>query len=281
MSKNPDIKTLLQTLKLFPGHEHQPFHWDGGQPAALLVHGFPGTPVDMRALGESLHQVGWTVHGPLLPGFGPELVKMPDYTYRDWLAVVNTALTELQQTHRPVLLIGHSVGGALAIQAAAACRPTGLVLLAPFWQLGEWWQRWLALALKPVFPYVYAFKYANLSDPVIRQEIINVMPDINLDDPIVRQNLRRLPVPITIFEQLMRAGQAAYRLAPQLTLPTLVIQGTLDETVKVSHTRQLRRRLPGLRGYHEVKSGHNLERATDPAWSEVERLVLTFCRSFE
>jgi carboxylesterase len=280
MSKTPDIKTLLQTLKLFPGPEHQPFDWAGGPAAALLVHGFPGTTADMRAAGESLHRAGWTVRGLLLPGFGPDMANMLAYTEQDWLAAVTTALAELQQTHRPVLLIGHSMGAALAMQAAAVGRPDGLILLSPFWQLGEWWQRWLALALKPFFPYVYAFRYANLSDPVIRQEIISVMPDINLDDPATQQRLRSLPVPIAVFEQMMKTGQAAYRLAPQLTLPTLVVQGAQDDTVKVGRTRQLIKRLPGLRRYHEVNSGHILVRASDPAWPEVEREVLAFAADF-
>ena len=63
-------------IKPFQGDEHQPFHWNGGQPAALLVHGFPGTPAEMRPLGTALHQAGWTVYGPLLPGFGPDIVTL-------------------------------------------------------------------------------------------------------------------------------------------------------------------------------------------------------------
>ncbi len=58
-------------LALFQGEEHQPFHWVAGPPAALLVHGFPGTPAELRPLGQALYEAGWTVSAPLLPGFGP------------------------------------------------------------------------------------------------------------------------------------------------------------------------------------------------------------------
>ena len=60
-------------LRAYQGPEHEPFFWEAGEPAALLVHGFPGTPAEMRPLGEVLHEAGWTVHGVLLPGFGPQI----------------------------------------------------------------------------------------------------------------------------------------------------------------------------------------------------------------
>jgi hypothetical protein len=34
----------LEELNLFQGPEHRPFFLDGGQPVAVLVHGFLGTP---------------------------------------------------------------------------------------------------------------------------------------------------------------------------------------------------------------------------------------------
>jgi esterase/lipase len=36
---------------------------DGGDHAALLIHGFPGTPAEMLPLGTVLREAGWTVHG--------------------------------------------------------------------------------------------------------------------------------------------------------------------------------------------------------------------------
>lgn len=35
---------------LFEQPEHRPFLWEDGLPGALLVHGFPGTPVEVRSL---------------------------------------------------------------------------------------------------------------------------------------------------------------------------------------------------------------------------------------
>ncbi|MBN1218259.1 MAG: alpha/beta hydrolase [Anaerolineae bacterium] len=69
-------------------------------------------------------------------------------------------------------------------------------------------------------------------------------------------------------------------MVAQVNVPTLVVQGTQDETVPAARTRRLLRRLPGPVRYHEVKTGHNLIRLEDPGWPYVEQTVLAFSRSF-
>ena len=64
----------MPALPWFTDPRHAPFTLEGGQPAAVLVHGFPGTALEMRQVGESLNRAGWTVRGLCLPGFGPELL---------------------------------------------------------------------------------------------------------------------------------------------------------------------------------------------------------------
>ena len=45
---------------VMPGAES--YYWEGNnQRAVLLVHGFTGTPAELRELGETLHQHGYTV----------------------------------------------------------------------------------------------------------------------------------------------------------------------------------------------------------------------------
>ncbi|MDV7390199.1 hypothetical protein RZS08_02545, partial [Arthrospira platensis SPKY1] len=55
--------------EIFAGPEHVTYTLRGGQPAALLLHGFPGTAAETRSLGQALNDAGWTVQGLLLPGF--------------------------------------------------------------------------------------------------------------------------------------------------------------------------------------------------------------------
>lgn len=124
----------------FQTPEHQPFYFEGGQPAALLVHGFPGTPLEMRATGETLHQLGFTVKGILLPGFGTEIETLPTKTAQDWLEAITAALIELRRDHAPLLLVGNSMGSALSLAAATHIKIDRLILYAPFWKLpGPLW----------------------------------------------------------------------------------------------------------------------------------------------
>ncbi|MFO7586252.1 MAG: alpha/beta fold hydrolase [Anaerolineales bacterium] len=132
-------------FKPFQGREHQPFHLQGGQAAALLVHGFPGTPLEMRATAEALHELDFTAKGILLPGFGTEIETLPAKTVRDWLDAVTTALAELRRAHDPLVLVGNSMGAALSLAAAAQIRVDALILYAPFWKLTH--PLWAALPL--------------------------------------------------------------------------------------------------------------------------------------
>ena len=96
----------------------------------------------MRPLGLNLRDLGWTVNGLRLPGFGDDIGTLHQRRFSDWTGAVTASVLKLQQDHEAILVIGYSMGGALALHAALDHRITGLVLLAPFWSLGE---RWLDL----------------------------------------------------------------------------------------------------------------------------------------
>ena len=64
----------------FAGPEHQSFERAADSPSgvALLLHGFPGTPAELRPLGEVLAAAGISARAPLLPGFGPAMHQLAD-----------------------------------------------------------------------------------------------------------------------------------------------------------------------------------------------------------
>jgi carboxylesterase len=271
----------LKLAQVFQGEEHQSFILASGAPQALLVHGFPGTPAEMRPLAESLHRAGWTVHGLLLPGHGVQIETLFDHGHADRVAAVGGAVAGLQQDSHPVLLIGYSLGAALALQTAVANRPTALVLLAPFWQLGTLWQQWLGFLLKPIFRRMRPFQKADFTNPQVRYGLGNLLPGIDLNDPEVQQTLRDLAIPTSIFAELHAVGRAAYRLAPHAALPTLIVQGLRDEVVRPELTRRLLQRLPGPLRYEEVFSGHYMIHPGDAGWPNLEQAVLQFASTFQ
>lgn len=261
----------------FQGIEHEPFLWEAGESAALLVHGFPGTPADLRPLAQSMQDAGWTVQALLLPGFGAQIETLPERTYTEWVEAVCEALIELQGRYRPVILVGYSLGGALALNAAISNMPDGLVLLAPFWKIDH--ALWRALpALKRALPQFRPFRLfrADFSDPNFRASLLNFMPNADLDDPDVQRQIRDFRVPLTMIDQIRVAGENAYQLAPHVHIPTLIVQGKQDELVLPRLTRQWSQRFPGRLHYAEVEGDHNFLDPYTAVYAQIERTVLDF-----
>jgi carboxylesterase len=273
----------LHSLRAFSEPLHQPFFHAGGSGAALLVHGFPGTPAEMRPLADVLHDQGWTVQGILLPGFGSQLPEIFERRYTDWLEAVEQNLLALKQKYSPVLLIGYSLGGTLSIAAASRIQPDGLVLLSPFWRIGTPLQRLVGLILRPFLPrYFRPLQRADFHDPKLQQSLADFFPDVDLDDPETHTWLRDLQVPATVISQIVKSGKLGYRRARSVRTPTLVVQGEEDELVRPSNTRRLVERLASAQsdgGYLEIPGGHNIIDKDQPEWGRLEQTLIEFSRS--
>jgi carboxylesterase len=263
-------------LQPFAGDEHRPFLLAGGRPAALLVHGFPGTPAEMLPLGLSLQKAGWTARGLLLPGFGADLASLENRSTQDWVHCVGAALCALRRRHSPVLLVGFSLGGALAVTAASADSPDGLVLLAPFWRSASGLQR-AAARLRPVLPrYLYPLRRADFRDPGTRELLRAIAPGVDPEDPGAATELRRLGVPLRVLAEMLASGRRSYRSASRVRCPTLIVQGSRDRMVLPYFTRRLSCRFREPARYLELPAGHQLLAERGSSWAEVERAVLEF-----
>ena len=286
---------LSQPLEAFSDPVHQPFFLGGGEAAALLVHGFPGTPAEMRPVAEALHKEGWSVQGILLPGFGSQFAEILQRGHTDWLEAVEKALQTLKRKYSPVLLIGYSLGGALSLAATAQHEPDALVLLSPFWRLGTPLQRLIGKLLRPFLPrYFRPLQKTDLNDPKLQQSLQNFFPDIDMNDPEVQGWLRNLQVPVSVIDQILKTGKQGFRSAHSVGIPTLVVQGAEDELVRPEHTQMLAQRLAaprphsgvsdsaGYRGitrYLEIPGGHNIIDKDEPGWDRLEQALIEFGRS--
>jgi carboxylesterase len=265
-------------LKVFQGERHADFLSERGAPAALLIHGFPGTPAEMRPLAAILNDAGWTTRGLLLPGFGPQIDSLWQRHPQEWIDAAAEALAALQVSHHPVVLIGYSMGGALAIHTAARLKPDRLILLAPFWKLGTRRQQTIFKITRPILRHLKPLRRANFNEPRLRRFLGEFLQDADLDDPDVQQVLRQTKVPVDLFGHIHALGQQAYTLAAQIDQPTLILQGRRDPAVKPVLTQQLKERFTCPIEYTEIDAQHHLIDPTLPDWPHLKRTVLDFIR---
>ena len=118
----------MRNQKLDPS----PFSKEGGPVGCLLIHGFTGSPPEMRLLGDYLNERGLTVSAPLLAGHGTVPGDLNRVRWGDWVASAEEALLSLLSRCDSVFLAGLSMGALIAVHLAVSYpKVGGIVLYSP------------------------------------------------------------------------------------------------------------------------------------------------------
>ena len=108
-----------------------PFFHNGSRESILLLHGYTGTPYDMRYLAERLSQQDYAVFVPRLPGHGTNRRDFLQSKDDDWLREAIDGYLTLQAMGKPVHVCGLSMGGVLALLLAERFPIRKVCLCAP------------------------------------------------------------------------------------------------------------------------------------------------------
>ena len=262
--------------RLYANPHHQPFTFAAGPVQALLIPGFLGTPAEMRPLGLALAEAGVSAHGVLLPGFGPDVERLGRVRRADWLRAATETWQSVRERAERTVLVGFSMGGAVALQLAAELPPDRLILLAPHWRIAD--RRAVVL---PLFKYmIRQFRpYTNVdfADPEVRLMFAELDPTLDLDDPAIQSRLRReVAIPTATLDELRRFGGSAARAARRVGTTTLVVQGHGDDISLPHLTRRLIGHLRGQVTLREIAGDHYLVRDDRPSWADVRGPVIEF-----
>lgn len=236
-----------------------PFAEWGGEVGCLLLHGFPGSPAEVRELGVYLGQQGVSVVAPCLPGFGERPESLQGVRWGDWLRAAVQGLRQLRERCRWVYAAGLSMGAMLSLYLAAEVPLQGIALLSPAVALRNPLSRLIPLARYLVRWY-------------------NVGPDSDLVDPAAPQRQWYYSrVPGAAVGEMYRLLRSAWRVAPDVRTPALLIQSRGDAVLRPEGAVALLRRL-GTSDKRLVwleRSGHNIlvDAERERAFAEIHRFL--------
>ena len=195
------------------------FAFEGGGVGCLLLHGFTGTPSEMRPLGERLAERGYTVCAPLLPGHGTRVEDLAPTTWKDWYATTLASWEELGAKTSVRVIAGLSMGALLALHLAHA-RPhevCAVAALAPALELAS--QRSAEIAL-----------WARWLPPLPRR--LAIVPKRSAKLPGVGRSTPAYDeIPLRSLASMIALQRRVRSELPEITTPTLIIEGGLDHTV--------------------------------------------------
>lgn len=209
------------------------FFLQGGPRGVLCLHGFTGTPFEVRPVAEALAGRGFTVAAPVLAGHCGTIDDLARTRWPDWLASVNQALDRLLEAVQgaPVAIAGFSLGGLLALRTARL-RPQDVAALA------------IIAAPLRLRPYqVNAVRVLCRLPALLRRGPLAVLPKFGgydvLDAEMKRQNPGLSGMPIVGINSLIELGEVVRRDLPDIRTPTLVAHGELDRTVPLGDSLEL------------------------------------------
>lgn len=131
----------------------EPFLRIGDRVGCLLVHGFTGSPYEMRPLGDYLAAEGHTVLGVRLAGHATDPTDLSRVRWRDWVASVEDGLSLLRGVSDQQIVIGLSLGGVLTLVAGAHEPVSGMVTLSALYKLPDDWRVTFLPVIKVMMPY--------------------------------------------------------------------------------------------------------------------------------
>ena len=249
-----------RTLEPFDADAVRAWTLGSGRRGVLLLHGFAGTPPELRRLGEHLAAHGYRCHAPALAGHALSPEDLERTTRHDWVRSAQDALESLAGACDTVMVAGQSMGGTIALHLAATDLRVAAVatLAAPVWLS--------ALVTRAL--------------PVARRVVRWQRPgsDVDLYDLAAIEELHSLgrrPMR-AIHEFSLLLGDVRNELA-SIRAPVLVLHGGRDRTIDPANAREIERRLVCSRAVERQtfpRSGHGM--SVDVDRDEINARVLSW-----
>jgi pimeloyl-ACP methyl ester carboxylesterase len=228
----------------------------------ILIHGLAASLHDWNDLIPELSSNGYTSYALDLLGHGDSPKPSSRAYQMDWIFEHFSQWVESLVLSEPAILIGHSMGGYVALEFARrfSAWTRGLVLVDPFYSRSQlplllrqtyshanWGSRLIGQAPEWLFRF-----FVDLSSVATGHSIggTHSLPEkiraqTALDFRRTAPGVYHIPNAITDLTPFL----------PEINLPTLVVWGDRDQTLAPSSFLDLVRRLPKARG-EVLRAGH-------------------------
>jgi carboxylesterase len=199
----------------------EPFFFPGrgehSKTGCLVTHGFTGAPKEMRWLGETLNQEGYTVCGIRLNGHATKPEDMIRSRWQDWLLSVEDGYHLLRGCADKVFLLGLSMGGVLSLTTASRLPVQGVVAMSTPFRLPDHWLLRFTRPLSWFIPYMPKGKGA---------------PDEGwFDKQAFKQHVAYPKNPVRAAGELNQLMTVMRESLPQVRVPALLIHSRDDDYV--------------------------------------------------
>jgi carboxylesterase len=199
----------------------EPFLFMGDELGILLVHGFTGSPKEMRTMGEFLAAQGHTVLGIRLPGHATQPADMLRKSWVDWLHTVEDGYDLLKSAGRKVFVMGLSMGGILTLIAASHQEVAGAVAMSTPYSLPD----------DPRLPYIRFFA------PFVRN--ISKGPSDWQDLSMAQEHVDYPAYPMRAVIELGDLLDAMRQALPKITAPVLLVHSRTDGGVPPENMQRI------------------------------------------
>jgi len=127
----------------FDGDWNRSFELYAAKPrgVAVMLHGLSDSPYSMLSTAQSAVASGYNVIVPRMPGHGFAVAGLLQARWEDWTSAMRIAIRramEISEPGQPLMLVGYSNGGLLAIDYALRCHdddqlpcPNRIILMSP------------------------------------------------------------------------------------------------------------------------------------------------------
>lgn len=242
-----------------------------GAPAVLAVHGFADSPAVWRPLAGLFAEHGLHFRAMRLPGAAEPCVNSESITLQIWLDAVAAEVRRLAETGGRVWLLGHSMGGALALKYMLANSGSveGAVVLAPLLRVS-----------RRRSPIMSPEKWFKLVDPLLRRTACLQSPfGMQAKNPVPGLRLPRDKFfSRAVYRSLFKVIETLAENETGITAPLLMINCADDRTVDPMAAEKYFKASPSVRKRLITRSDCGHAMPVDQGWAEMGCTIIEFIK---